>query len=77
MNCENKTSKETKLLRRPYLSKELSPLKLLSVRQDIKPQYGFIKKWVNYSIKYGIGFLTSDNSSGVHFNDNTKIVSDF
>lgn len=33
-----------------------------------------VNKWVNYSVKYGYGFILSDSSIGVCFNDNTKIV---
>jgi polo-like kinase 1 len=34
----------------------------------------FIKKWVNYSDKYGIGYILTNDSTGVYFNDNTKIT---
>lgn len=33
-------------------------------------------KWVDYSSKYGLGYLLSDMSAGVFFNDSTKIVSE-
>jgi len=33
-----------------------------------------VTKWVDYSTKYGVGYLLSDNSAGVFFNDSTKIV---
>lgn len=33
-------------------------------------------KWVDYSSKYGLGYLLSDLSSGVFFNDSTKIVAE-
>lgn len=33
-------------------------------------------KWVDYSSKYGLGYLLSDSSAGVFFNDSTKIVSE-
>lgn len=36
----------------------------------------FVKKWVDYSSKYGLGYLLSNGSSGVFFNDCTKIVVD-
>ena len=35
----------------------------------------FVKKWVDYSSKYGLGYLLSNGSTGVFFNDSTKIVS--
>ena len=34
----------------------------------------WVTKWVDYSTKYGLGYLLSDNSAGVFFNDSTKIV---
>lgn len=36
----------------------------------------WIKKWVDYSSKYGLGYLLSNNATGVFFNDSTKIVVD-
>ena len=35
----------------------------------------WVTKWVDYSTKYGLGYLLSDQSAGVFFNDSTKIVS--
>lgn len=34
----------------------------------------YVVKWVDYSSKYGLGYLLSNGSSGVFFNDCTKIV---
>jgi len=34
----------------------------------------WVSKWVDYSDKYGIGYQLCDNSVGVLFNDNTRIV---
>ncbi|GLG98475.1 Serine/threonine-protein kinase polo [Gryllus bimaculatus] len=34
----------------------------------------WISKWVDYSDKYGFGYMLCDESVGVVFNDNTKIV---
>lgn len=34
----------------------------------------FVKKWVDYSSKYGLGYLLSDRSTGIYFNDSSKIV---
>jgi polo-like kinase 1 len=36
----------------------------------------WVKKWVDYSSKYGLGYLLSNNATGVFFNDSTKIVMD-
>lgn len=33
-----------------------------------------VKKWVDYSSKYGLGYLLSDGSTGVYFNDSTKMI---
>jgi len=35
----------------------------------------YVKKWVDYSNKYGLGYLLSNGSVGVYFNDSTKIIS--
>jgi len=34
----------------------------------------WVAKWVDYSSKYGVGYILSDGSIGVYFNDSTKIV---
>jgi polo-like kinase 1 len=34
----------------------------------------WVTKWVDYSTKYGLGYVLSDQSAGVFFNDSTKIV---
>ena len=36
--------------------------------------YIYVKKWVDYSAKYGIGYLLSNNCTGVYFNDSTKVL---
>ena len=36
----------------------------------------WIKKWVDYSNKYGIGYMLSNGCAGVYFNDSTKMVAD-
>lgn len=36
----------------------------------------WVTKWVDYSSKYGLGYLLSDLSAGVFFNDSTKVVSE-
>lgn len=35
----------------------------------------WVTKWVDYSSKYGVGYMLSDGSVGVYFNDSTKIIS--
>ncbi len=34
----------------------------------------WVKKWVDYSNKYGMGYLLTNGTTGVFFNDSTKIV---
>jgi len=36
----------------------------------------WVKKWVDYSSKYGLGYLLSNGVTGVFFNDSTKIILD-
>ena len=36
----------------------------------------WVKKWVDYSSKYGLGYLLSDSTTGIYFNDSTKMVID-
>lgn len=39
-----------------------------------KSNYITVKKWIDYSSKYGIGYILSNNMIGVYFNDSTKIL---
>lgn len=39
------------------------------------PNHIWIMKWVDYSQKYGLGYVLSNHITGVSFNDRTKIVS--
>ena len=34
----------------------------------------WVKKWVDYSSKYGLGYLLSNGYTGVFFNDSSKII---
>jgi len=34
----------------------------------------FVKKWVDYSSKYGLGYLLSNGSTGVYYNDSSKVL---
>jgi hypothetical protein len=34
----------------------------------------WVVKWVDYSLKYGLGYLLLNDATGVFFNDNTKII---
>lgn len=33
-----------------------------------------IKQWIDYSNKYGIGYILTNQSCGTYFNDNSKII---
>lgn len=34
----------------------------------------WVRKWVDYSSKYGLGYLLSNGHAGVYFNDSTKVI---
>lgn len=34
----------------------------------------FVKNWVDYSSKYGLGYILSNGSTGVLYNDRSKII---
>jgi len=36
----------------------------------------YVKKWVDYSSKYGLGYVLSNGTTGVFFNDSTKMILD-
>ncbi|CAG9323808.1 unnamed protein product [Blepharisma stoltei] len=44
--------------------------------EDAEGPQIWVKKWIDYSSKYGLGYLLSNFCCGVYFNDSTKIVSD-
>ncbi len=54
-------------------TKTLSANSNLSDKQD-NYEYGYVKKWVNYSEKFGIGFILNNGIIGIFFNDKSKIV---
>lgn len=37
-------------------------------------EFIYVKKWIDYSSKYGIGYLLSNDASGVYFNDSSKML---
>ena len=41
---------------------------------NLKGPDTWVKKWVDYSSKYGLGYLLSNGFSGVYFNDSSKII---
>lgn len=44
--------------------------------QNLKPPEIWVKKWVDFSSKYGLGYSLTDGCTGVFFNDSSKIVLD-
>jgi len=44
-----------------------------SMQSSVMPEL-WVTKWVDYSTKYGVGYILSDNSIGVYFNDSTKVL---
>lgn len=50
---------------------QLSKSTLTEIKRDTN-----VLEYVDYSSKYGVGYLLSDNSFGVFFNDSTKILYD-
>ena len=42
--------------------------------KKIKEPNIWIKQWIDYSSKYGLGYILNDGNCGVFFNDKTKII---
>lgn len=51
------------------------PLTPTSMRNGSLPEH-WVTRYVDYTSKYGLGFLLNDGCSGVFFNDSTKIALD-
>jgi len=34
----------------------------------------WVTKWIDYSSKYGLGYILNNGNIGVYFNDSTKIL---
>ena len=49
-------------------------LKGESEAESPTPPKVWVTRYIDYSCKYGLGFLLSDGSAGVYFNDATKVV---
>ena len=64
-NMENKNDKDEK-----NLNINIPP----QVDPNLKGPDTWVKKWVDYSSKYGLGYLLSNGYSGVFFNDSSKII---
>jgi polo-like kinase 1 len=55
------------------LSMASKPINVVSLGKQA-PSEIYVKKWVDYSSKYGLGYLLSNGASGVFFNDCTKVI---
>ena len=44
------------------------------LRKNSETDFVHVKKWIDYSSKYGIGYLLSNGSTGVYFNDSSKML---
>lgn len=47
---------------------------MLTSQKNSKASEVWVKKWVDYSSKYGLGYLLSNGATGVFFNDSSKIL---
>jgi len=47
-----------------------------STRNNANGPDTWVKKWVDYSSKYGLGYLLSNGQTGVFYNDSSKIIFD-
>jgi polo-like kinase 1 len=74
-NTMNVNKGSTKTLTNDTKGKTLSGINP-STQGSLQGPDIWVKKWVDYSSKYGLGYLLSNNSTGVFFNDSSKIVLD-
>ena len=44
------------------------------INEKVKNKEIYVSKWVDYSSKYGIGYILNNNLIGVYFNDYTKLI---
>ena len=45
------------------------------IELQVKPDYEYyVSKWVDYSTKYGLGYLLSDGTAGLVFKDQTRLT---
>ena len=85
---ESKTVKTTAIKSNVLENKNMVPDELKMVTTEIQEpkleetnvnekfkKEVYILNWVDYSTKYGIGYLLSNGAFGVYFNDTSKILS--
>ena len=59
------------------MSFDLSNLYPESCSQELENRREFVTRWIDYSSKYGLGYMLSNRGVGVIFNDNTQIYANF
>ena len=71
------TARDTQNIPRPSSRERTADEKkaCVSSYNPAKSEHLWVKKWVDYSSKYGLGYLMSNSCVGVFFNDSTKIIS--
>jgi hypothetical protein len=69
------TARDTQNIPRPQGEKTEGKKPCFSSYNPEVSDHLWVKKWVDYSSKYGIGYLLSNSTVGVYFNDSTKIIS--
>jgi polo-like kinase 1 len=70
------TAKDTQNLPRPASREKTDNKKpCVSSYHSTTNEHLWVKKWVDYRSKYGLGYLLSNSCVGVFFNDSTKIIS--
>lgn len=61
----------------PENERRISALNQPNLNQNIpwnQEEEPYIKKWVDFAHKYGVGYLLSNDCVGAYFNDNSKIL---
>ena len=62
---------------RPYTTSGFSNVNQNNNNHNIKIDDSnsiWVKKWIDYSSKYGLGYLLNNGNIGIYFNDSTKII---
>lgn len=57
--------------KRRAVSNQVSTMDAIAIEPSVKT---WVVRYVDYSSKYGLGYLFNNGSAGVYFNDSTKIV---
>ncbi|CAG9314980.1 unnamed protein product [Blepharisma stoltei] len=56
------------------LSPKVTEVASIKAKNEPTTQNIWVKKWVDYSSKYGLGYVLSNGCAGVYFNDSCKII---